>query len=221
MLRKAWFKNRVNYSNPVIRYVNASRLETSVGSKDSPCGGFTIFRPLTINREGTKMTSSMNQLLRTLRGRTKASKGFTIVELLIVIVVIAILVSISVVSYNGIVNVAKDSAVATELNSVTKKVAQFTVESGDIYPTDLADAGVSAQSSEKYQYSYGVSTYCIATIPEKNGSIRKYSIAGGNAQSGSCFSPEECFSADLYGSGLIVTAYSAFNNPPGATNVSC
>lgn len=46
------------------------------------------------------------------RGR---GKGFTIVELLIVVVVIAILAAITVVSYNGITAQAEDSALKTAL----------------------------------------------------------------------------------------------------------
>ncbi len=40
-------------------------------------------------------------------------KGFTIVELLIVVVVIAILASLTILSYNGIVSRASDSTVKT------------------------------------------------------------------------------------------------------------
>lgn len=50
-------------------------------------------------------------------------KGFTIVELLIVIVVIAILAAISVVAYNGIQNRANDTAVQSDLSSIGKKIA--------------------------------------------------------------------------------------------------
>ena len=61
-------------------------------------------------------------------------KGFTIVELLIVIVVIAILAAISIVAYNGIQNRGKASSAQSLANIVTKKAEAYnTVESG--YPT--------------------------------------------------------------------------------------
>ena len=60
--------------------------------------------------------------------------GFTIVELLIVIVVIAILAAISIVAYNGIQNRGKAAAAQSLANSIAKKVEAFnTVES--TYPT--------------------------------------------------------------------------------------
>ena len=49
-------------------------------------------------------------------------KGFTIVELLIVIVVIAILAAVTIVAYNGIQNRAKDFSFASSLSGVAKKL---------------------------------------------------------------------------------------------------
>lgn len=48
--------------------------------------------------------------------------GFTIVELLIVIVVIAILAAITIVAYNGIQTRARDSKVSTDLAQLSKAV---------------------------------------------------------------------------------------------------
>lgn len=59
-----------------------------------------------------------------------AARGFTIVELLIVIVVIAILAAISVVAYNGIQTRAKASSVATMLKSTDKAFRMFGTEQG-------------------------------------------------------------------------------------------
>lgn len=70
--------------------------------------------------------------------------GFTIVELLIVIVVIAILASISVVAYNGIQNRANDVAIQADLNNIAKKVFEVSTETGQVsIPTAAMNLHVS------------------------------------------------------------------------------
>ncbi len=49
-------------------------------------------------------------------------RGFTIVELLIVVVVIAILAAITIVAYNGIQNRARDSIIRNDLALLTKAI---------------------------------------------------------------------------------------------------
>jgi len=80
-------------------------------------------------------------------------KGFTIVELLIVVVVIAILAAITIVAYNGITNRAKESAVASMASQVYKKVAIFGTLNSEQYPNTLAEAGVDAATVANVQYS--------------------------------------------------------------------
>ena len=62
-------------------------------------------------------------------------KGFTLVELLIVIVVIAILAAISIVAYNGIQNRAYDSTVQSDLRSSYNKLINFkTLSDNNVFP---------------------------------------------------------------------------------------
>lgn len=68
--------------------------------------------------------------------------GFTIVELLIVIVVIGILAAISIVAYNGVSNSANDSAIKSDLTNIAKQIQMIHAETGE-YP---AGGGVRSSS---------------------------------------------------------------------------
>ena len=71
--------------------------------------------------------------------KTKQS-GFTIVELLIVIVVIAILAAITIVAYNGIQNRAKTSSGQQLANSVVKKAEAYNAAgTTGAYPAAVAN----------------------------------------------------------------------------------
>lgn len=76
-------------------------------------------------------------------------QGFTIVELLIVIVVIAILVAITIVSYNGVSNKAKTVAAQSAADNVVKKAEIYNAEKSS-YPATLATL-TGASQSEAYQ----------------------------------------------------------------------
>ena len=94
-------------------------------------------------------------------------KGFTIVELLIVIVVIGILAAITIVAYNGIQERARGASVSAALSQAATKLAVYQVDNPDTYPADKAalDAiGIKDSGSITYQYSRSTSTpntYCL------------------------------------------------------------
>ena len=64
----------------------------------------------------------------------KNQKGFTIVELLIVIVVIGILAAITIVAFNGVQNRGKSASAQSEANAVVKKLEAWNSVVGQ-YPT--------------------------------------------------------------------------------------
>jgi prepilin-type N-terminal cleavage/methylation domain-containing protein len=65
-------------------------------------------------------------------------KGFTIVELLIVVVVIAILASITIVAYNGIQSRTRMSGISSEMRNVVTKLQEFNAKVGS-YPANATD----------------------------------------------------------------------------------
>ncbi|RYF28788.1 MAG: prepilin-type N-terminal cleavage/methylation domain-containing protein [Chloroflexi bacterium] len=64
----------------------------------------------------------------------KPSRGFTIVELLIVIVVIGILAAITIVSFNGVQKRAANTARETELRSWQKVFEVYKAANNGVYP---------------------------------------------------------------------------------------
>jgi type IV pilus assembly protein PilA len=90
---------------------------------------------------------------------SKKQSGFTIVELLIVVVVIAILAAITIVAYNGITNRAKQSGAQSLVEQNVKKILLAAADNSDQYPTSLAAAGIT--NTDGLQYSGGGSTFCL------------------------------------------------------------
>lgn len=68
---------------------------------------------------------------------TSSRSGFTIVELLIVVVVIAILAAITIVSFNGISAQANDAAVKSDLKNFGTAMQMYRSEQGE-YPLNLS-----------------------------------------------------------------------------------
>ncbi|MDB5177773.1 MAG: hypothetical protein JWO61_156 [Candidatus Saccharibacteria bacterium] len=90
----------------------------------------------------------------------KNKSGFTIVELLIVIVVIGILATIVIVAYNGVQDRARATAASSALTQASKKLAIYQVDNGG-YPSTLSAAGVTNTNDVTYQYRTTSSGYCV------------------------------------------------------------
>jgi len=110
-------------------------------------------------------------------------RGFTIVELLIVVVVIAILAAITIVSYNGITSRANESAIKAQAATYQKKAELYQSEVG-YYP--VATTGFSSDSTKSYYipadalvtYSHDTSTLVNDSSATKRLVIQKCAATG-------------------------------------------
>lgn len=95
--------------------------------------------------------------------QTTHNSGFTIVELLIVIVVIGILAAIVIVAYQGVTKRANDTAVRSDLASLAKKLdTDKTMIGSDTYPVsegELTSANIKVTKSA-YDTTINNFVYC-------------------------------------------------------------
>ena len=167
----------------------------------------------------------------------KSTSGFTIVELLIVIVVVAILAAISVVAYNGIQGRANDSAVKNDLANFAKRIRLLEADTGVMPPGGAirsggADTGTNyifpgvtfPPSKNAYDKSINNLYYCTGTITangqksfriyagSKSGTTFRYSSENGLESLGTlAFSSTTCVSG--YNDGASWTY--GYNNTSG------
>lgn len=109
----------------------------------------------------------------------KPQAAFTIVELLIVIVVIAILASISIVAYTGIQNRANDAAVQNDLRTLSKKFELFKIDNSlDRYPygTTLGTGTNTGISMTFSQGAYQISGNMYNVLNCMTGSGATYAV---------------------------------------------
>jgi prepilin-type N-terminal cleavage/methylation domain-containing protein len=109
----------------------------------------------------------MNQMIK----KTKLSKGFTIVELLVVIVVIGILASITIIAYSGITQRATAAALQSDLKQAATTLELYKAEH-DEYPSSSNDL----PQSDGTSYSYVVvdGEYYLTATSDDNPTVAYY-----------------------------------------------
>jgi prepilin-type N-terminal cleavage/methylation domain-containing protein len=97
----------------------------------------------------------------------KKERGFTIVELLIVIVVIGILAAITIVAYNGVQSRARNSAAQSAAENMAKKIEAFNAATGS-YPVNGPNT-VTTQLATQNESSLTGSGITVGTPSTTNG----------------------------------------------------
>lgn len=95
------------------------------------------------------------------------NQGFTIVELLIVVVIIAILAAITVVAYNGMRDKAQYALYRSDIETINKAILLFSTDNG-FYPTNGVPSAGSCVTNEPNgtgNFILGLAPTYIAKIP--------------------------------------------------------
>jgi prepilin-type N-terminal cleavage/methylation domain-containing protein len=113
----------------------------------------------------------------------KKQPGFTIVELLIVIVVIAILAAITIVAYNGIQDRANDTSVRADLASIMKSFKLYSVDAGRYPMTDAELQTVLIKVSKNaYRTGAGVSYNLIPCVTSGGADVSIAAVSKSGSQ---------------------------------------
>lgn len=113
-------------------------------------------------------------------------KGFTIVELLIVIVVIGILAAITIVAFNGVQNKANVAVLQSDLTNASKKIKADNVLLGT-FPDSLSVAnegkGISVSAGTTLAYTNTATSFCLTGV---RGNITYHMGSSETLSSGGC-----------------------------------
>jgi len=106
--------------------------------------------------------------------KQKNTSGFTIVELLIVIVVIGILAAITIVAYNGIQTRAAETVLVSDLSGAAKQLEITKVQSA--YPSTGNDLKKSSGTTYTYTYNSSENSFCLSG-ESSNANVSKYYVS--------------------------------------------
>jgi type II secretion system protein G len=109
---------------------------------------------------------------------SRRQKGFTIVELLIVIVVVAILAAITIVAYNGIQQRARDSQRKNDVKTIVKAIELYYADNGS-FPTSNCTLGTGCAINSAWTTTADASwpNFVSQLVPQYLASVPKDPLA--------------------------------------------
>ncbi len=135
----------------------------------------------------------MHQLIRSGRRRLAPAKGFTLVEVLIVVVIVGVLLAVALPGYQSSLQKGRRTDAKTALLDVANRQERFMLDNGT-YTTNMADLGLPVPyvSEEKH--------YTVTAAACGSGITRCYTLTAAPAST-SPQSKDECGSFILQSTG--------------------
>jgi prepilin-type N-terminal cleavage/methylation domain-containing protein len=117
----------------------------------------------------------------------KKQTGFTIVELLIVIVIIGILAAITIVAFNGVSQRAITTTLQSDLRGAATQLELAKIDSSDQYPDATILTSLDTTGDNTFDYTSDGTSYCLTAFSTTAG-VPSYYISSttNSAQEGIC-----------------------------------